>query len=87
MRERCIKNSHDFDRLLRDKIADRWTILLLCAICGRDGSLHSNALRREIDGISQKTLTECLRRLERNGFVGRHMIKGASPGVEYATGG
>ena len=84
MSARRVNRGRDFDRLLLDQIADRWTILVLGAICAADGRLRFNALRREIEGISQKTLTQCLRRLERNGLVERHLIDGAPPGVEYA---
>jgi DNA-binding HxlR family transcriptional regulator len=85
MNPHAINDGRDFDRLLLDQIADRWTILVLGAICVAPGSkLRFNALRREIDGISQKTLTQCLRRLERNGLVDRTLVDGAPPGVEYA---
>jgi DNA-binding HxlR family transcriptional regulator len=57
----------DFDRLLLDQIADRWSILVLGAICASGGILRFNALRRQVSGVSQKTLTQCVRRLERNG--------------------
>jgi DNA-binding HxlR family transcriptional regulator len=36
-----------------------------------------------VDGLAQKTLTQCLRRLERNGIIERRLIDGAPPGVEY----
>lgn len=73
----------DFDRLLLDQIADRWSILVLGSICAAGGSLRFNALRREVAGLAQKTLTQCLRRLERNGIVERRLIDSAPPGVEY----
>ncbi|WP_204117502.1 helix-turn-helix domain-containing protein [Paraburkholderia sp. C35] len=85
MKQGCVNNGREFDRLLLDQIADRWTILVLGAICSaEDGKLRFNALRRKIDGISQKTLTQCLRQLERNGLVARRLIDGAPPGVEYS---
>jgi DNA-binding HxlR family transcriptional regulator len=85
MKKGSVNHGRDFDRLLLDQIADRWTILVLGAICSADGSrIRFNALRREIDGISQKTLTQCLRQLERNGLVERRLIDGAPPGVEYS---
>ena len=81
-----MNKGRDFDRLLLDQIADRWTILVLGAICGAEGSrIRFNALRRDVDGISQKTLTQCLRRLERNGLIERYLIDSAPPGVEYAV--
>ena len=84
MSARRANKGRDFDRLLLDQIADRWTILVMRALCAGDGRLRFNALRREIDGVSQKTLTQCLRRLQRNGLVERHLVDGAPPGVEYA---
>ncbi|HEY0252609.1 MAG TPA: helix-turn-helix domain-containing protein [Kofleriaceae bacterium] len=74
----------DFDRLLLDQIADRWSILVLGAICTAEaGRLRFNALKRQVTGVTQKTLTQCLRRLERNGIIERVVIDGAPPGVEY----
>ncbi len=73
----------EFDRLLLDQIADRWSILVLGAICAAGGTLRFNEVRRRIDGIAQKTLTQVLRRLERNGILERRLIDTAPPGVEY----
>jgi DNA-binding HxlR family transcriptional regulator len=47
------------------------------------GSLRLNAIRRVLEGVAQKALTQCLRRLERNGIVERRLIDSAPPGVEY----
>lgn len=75
----------DFDRLLLDQIADRWSILVLGAVCAAGGALRFNALKREVPSITQKTLTQCLRRLERNGILERRLIDSAPPGVEYSV--
>ena len=75
----------DFDRLLLDQIADRWSILVLGSICAAGGALRFNELRRQVSGVAQKTLTQCLRRLERNGIVDRRLIDSAPPGVEYVV--
>ena len=64
----CDHDGSEFDRLLLDQIADRWSILVLGAICAAGGTLRFNEVRRRIDGIAQKTLTQALRRLERNGI-------------------
>ncbi len=69
------------NRILLDEIADKWTILVLCSLC--DGPLRFNELKRRVAGISQKTLTECLRRLERNGILSRRIIDSDRLGVEY----
>ncbi len=41
-------------------------------------------LRRSVDGISQKTLTQNLRNPERDGFVTRTVYPTTPPTVEYA---
>jgi DNA-binding HxlR family transcriptional regulator len=68
-------------RLLLDQLADKWTILVLSAVC--DGPIRFNEVKRRVVGVSQKTLTQCLRKLERNGLVGRNILPSAPLGVEY----
>lgn len=67
---------------LLGQISDKWTILVV-RILGR-GPHRFNALRREVDGISQKVLASTLRGLEENGFVLRTVTPVAPPQVEYA---
>jgi DNA-binding HxlR family transcriptional regulator len=50
----------------------------------RDSTLRFSELRRDIPGISQKTLTITLRGLERDGFVTRTMFATIPPRVDYA---
>lgn len=68
-------------RLLLDQVADRWSVQVLDALC--QGPLRFNALRRRLDGVTQKSLSQCLRRLERNGIVERRVIASAPVAVEY----
>lgn len=53
------------------------------AMSGSFGASRFGIFRRQVDGLAQKTLTQCLRRLERNGIIERRLIVGAPPGVEY----
>ncbi|KQM27359.1 winged helix-turn-helix transcriptional regulator [Sphingomonas sp. Leaf11] len=69
-------------RVLLDQIADKWTALILGALC--PGPLRFNALRRSLDGITQTSLTKTLRRLERNGLLHRTVTTEAVIAVEYA---
>ncbi len=68
-------------RFLLDQIADKWSVLILAALCGRP--LRFNALRRCLDGVTQKALTQALRRLERNGIVERRVLATSPVSVEY----
>ncbi|TWF51923.1 winged helix-turn-helix transcriptional regulator [Neorhizobium alkalisoli] len=69
------------DRLLLDEIASKWSILVLGALC--HGPLRFNQLKRELDGVTQKALTQCLRRLERDGILSRTVLPTSPVSVEY----
>jgi DNA-binding HxlR family transcriptional regulator len=72
------------DRILLDLLGDKWTMLVFGSLCDHQGRRRFNAMRRDIPGISQKSLVQCLRRLERNGLVERRVLATAPVGVEYA---
>src|SRR5437588_10800833 len=69
-------------RLVLDRIADKWTALII-QILAR-GTMRYATLQREIDGISQKMLTQTLRSLERDGLVKRMVHPVVPPKVEYS---
>jgi DNA-binding HxlR family transcriptional regulator len=69
------------NRMLFDQIADKWSMMVLTVLDA--GPLRFNAIKRELEGITQKALTQCLRRLERNGLVARHVIATSPVAVEY----
>jgi DNA-binding HxlR family transcriptional regulator len=62
-------------------IGDKWAVLILAAL--NEGPRRFNAIKRLLSGITQKSLTQSLRRLERNGFVERRVIPVSPVGVEY----
>ena len=68
-------------RLLFDQIADKWSMMVLTVL--DSGPMRFNAIKRQLEGITQKALTDCLRRLERNGLVERRVIPTSPVGVEY----
>lgn len=67
-------------RALFDQIADKWSMMVLAVL--DDGPHRFNAIKRRLEGITQKALTQCLRRLERNGLVSRQVIP-APLAVQY----
>lgn len=68
-------------RLLLDRIADKWTTLLLTTL--DEGAMRFNALKRRIDGVSQKMLSQTLRQMERDGLVLRHVEATVPVSVTY----
>jgi DNA-binding HxlR family transcriptional regulator len=63
-------------------IADKWTALVVYALV--DGPRRHGDLRRTVDGISQKMLTQTLRRMEAEGLVDREVHGQVPPHVEYS---
>lgn len=68
-------------RQLLDCISNKWVVLVLGLLV--NGPMRFNALRREIDGISQKMLTQTLRGLEGDGLVTRRVFATVPVTVEY----
>ncbi|MFI1866078.1 winged helix-turn-helix transcriptional regulator [Streptomyces jumonjinensis] len=62
-------------------VADKWALLIIDAPGER--TLRFGEVRKEIEGISHKTLTQNLRMLERNGLVERSAYPTVPPRVEY----
>nr|WP_249809514.1 helix-turn-helix domain-containing protein [Bradyrhizobium sp. 153] len=70
------------NRVLIEEIADKWTILVIAALSR--GPTRFNQLKRALEPITQKSLTQTLRRLERSGMVSRTVVDTSPVAVEYA---
>ncbi|ASU84217.1 transcriptional regulator [Nocardiopsis gilva YIM 90087] len=68
-------------RATLENITGRWGVLVLAAL--NDGPYRFNALRRRVDGVSEKMLSQTLHTLERDGFVIRDVQQQIPPRVEY----
>lgn len=68
-------------RVLFDQISDKWSMMALAVLDSRPQRF--NELKRQLEGVSQKALTQCLRRLERNGLVSRQVISLSPVAVQY----
>lgn len=68
-------------RRLLDRIGDRWTVLIVGAL--DVGPRRFTEIAADVEGISQKMLTQTLRSLERDGFVSRTAYPVVPPHVEY----
>jgi DNA-binding HxlR family transcriptional regulator len=72
-------------RAATDLFTHTWDPVVLAAL--RQGSRRRRELRTAIGGISDKVLTDSLRRLLAAGLVERHAYAEAPPRVEYALTG
>lgn len=69
-------------RPILDRVGDRWTVLVVGVLGG--GDARFSEVKRRIEGISQKMLTQTLRGLERDGLVRRTVFPEVPVRVEYA---
>lgn len=69
-------------RSVLDHVTSKWAVLVLAAL--DTGELRFSALRRRIDGVSEKMLAQTLRTLESDGFVAREVAPTTPPQVTYS---
>ena len=68
-------------REVLDVLASKWTLLIVHALAS--GPTRTGVLRRRIEGISEKMLTQTLKELERRKLVTRHSYPEVPPRVDY----
>jgi len=69
-------------RLVLDRLADKWALLIIDRLHGE--TIRFNQLKRDIKGISQKVLSQTLKRLERDGLIARTAFPTVPVTVEYS---
>jgi len=85
MSELCETVDPRVETLVRDLIcavADKWTALTL-DVLHEGGRMRFTRLAERVPGISQKMLTQTLRRMERDGLLTRTVHPVVPPKVEY----
>ena len=68
-------------RSVFEDVTAKWASLVLLALA--EGGYRFNALRRRVDGVSEKMLSQTLQALERDGMVSREVVTAIPPRVEY----
>lgn len=63
-------------------IGNKWKLLIIRNLLQR--SWRFNELKKNLDGISQKVLTDSLRSMEADGIITRTVYAEVPPRVEYA---
>lgn len=65
-----------------DLVSSKWTLLVFYEL--EDGPSRYAELRRRVEGVTQKMLTQTLRSMERDGLVNRAVFPTVPPTVEYS---
>lgn len=68
-------------RPVLDQIADKWSMMVMAVLLR---PTRFNEIKRRLDGVTQRVLTQTLRRLERNGMIRRTVLPTSPVGVEYS---
>ena len=69
-------------RQVLKRTGDKWTVMIMGIL--ERGTIRFGSLKREIEGISQKMLTQTLRNLERDGLIEREVFAEVPVRVEYS---
>ena len=69
-------------RAALEDVGGKWGLLALLAL--GEGQYRFNALRRRVDGVSEKMLSQTLQALVRDGIVRREVVTAIPPRVEYS---
>ncbi|HIQ33734.1 MULTISPECIES: helix-turn-helix domain-containing protein [Acinetobacter] len=77
-----IYQQHCPARLFFEKVADKW-VLLIINVLARE-TQHFNLLKKSIQGISPKVLSQKLKMLERDGFIERQVQNTSPIRVDYS---
>lgn len=78
-----VLNSNCPSRQVLNNVTSKWGVLVFYALSDRKVKRFSE-IRREIDGVSEKMLTQTLKSLEADGFVTRKSYNVVPPYVEYS---
>lgn len=62
-------------------VTGRWGSLVLMAL--GESNYRFSALRRRVDGVSERMLSQTLQNLERDGMIVRTVLEAIPPKVEY----
>ncbi|MFE9889838.1 winged helix-turn-helix transcriptional regulator [Streptomyces scopuliridis] len=73
----------DDGRRLLNQLFGKWSLLVLDALCKRPQRFSE--LRQHLPAVTPKSLTACLRRLERDGMVERVVVSTEPVAIEYGV--
>ncbi|MFM0495850.1 winged helix-turn-helix transcriptional regulator [Paraburkholderia caledonica] len=65
-----------------DQVANKWSVMILTMLTQKP--TRFNELKRRLEGVTHKALTQALRRLERNGLISRQVLNTSPVAVQYS---
>jgi len=68
-------------RPILDQIANKWSMMVMGVL---DEPRRFNEIKRRLEGVTQRVLTQTLRKLERDGLIQRRVLPTSPVGVEYS---
>ena len=68
-------------RPILDQIANKWSMMVMGVL---DEPRRFNEIKRRLEGVTQRVLTQTLRKLERDGMIRRRVLPTSPVGVEYS---
>lgn len=67
-------------RPILDQIGNKWSMMVMGVL---DEPRRFNEIKRRLEGVTQRVLTQTLRKLERDGMIQRCVLPTSPVGVEY----
>lgn len=68
-------------REILNHLTSRWGVLVMISLL--DGTKRFSEIRREIEGVSERMLSETLKQLEQDGMLIRHSYNTVPPHTDY----
>jgi len=68
-------------RNVLDEVGNKWSLLVMLSLVGKRRRFMD--VKRSIGDITQRVLTQTLRKLERDGYINRQVYPTSPPTVEY----
>ena len=68
-------------RVFFDQVANKWSVMILTLL--NENTMRFNEMKRSMEGITHKALTQALRKMERNGLINRTVLPTSPVAVEY----
>ncbi len=81
--ETCCEEHQEVARDVLSRVAGKWPLWVLHVVAANGGPMRFSRVMEQVEGVSQKVLTQTLRQLERDGLLSRKVYPQVPPRVDY----